>query len=64
MRLQTGTLTTWGSDDPPCDRSRTYVSYPTSGPFRVLNARPLVYLGILSYAFYLVHGIVLQMMMG
>lgn len=31
------------------------IRYPTHGVARVLNARPVAYLGVLSYGFYLVH---------
>lgn len=36
------------------------VRYATTGPFKVLNARPLVRIGALSYAIYLIHYIVIH----
>ena len=31
------------------------IRFPTFGPFRILNWRPIVWLGVISYSFYLVH---------
>ena len=36
------------------------VRYPDWGPLRLLNARPVVFLGVLSYSFYLVHNVLIQ----
>jgi peptidoglycan/LPS O-acetylase OafA/YrhL/glycosyltransferase involved in cell wall biosynthesis len=35
------------------------IRYPEWLPFRILNIRPVMYIGVLSYAFYLVHPTVL-----
>jgi peptidoglycan/LPS O-acetylase OafA/YrhL len=36
------------------------VRYPTFGPFRLLNLRPMRFLGVISYSLYLVHHIVIE----
>lgn len=36
------------------------IRYPDFLPFRLLNARPVAFLGVLSYGFYLVHAVVLR----
>lgn len=36
------------------------VRYPTWGPFRILNLRPVAFAGVLSYSLYLVHHVVLD----
>src|SRR5262249_7089597 len=36
------------------------VRFPTAGPFKLLNARLLVRIGVLSYGIYLIHDVVLS----
>ncbi len=38
------------------------IRYPEWGPFKFLNARPLMFLGVISYSFYLIHTILLHLL--
>ena len=37
------------------------VRYPNWGPFKILNLKPVVFLGVVSYSFYLIHSVLLDL---